>query len=89
MTYIPEIEEDEEFPKPPIKRRSIKDTVSVCPKCMYPTKYIPAVFGTPQRICTNDDCGWSGTITIEVTREDYEEFMKNRNIELDMEKNGK
>ena len=55
--------------------------MTVCPVCFYPTKYLPAVFGVPKHLCTNEECGWSGTIAIEVSKEDYENFLEERKKE--------
>ncbi len=61
--------------------------MSVCPACFHPTKYIPAVFGMPQHSCTNEECGWSGTIAVEVNFEDYKEFVKQQQQENAESKN--
>ena len=78
MNYIPKNESDEVSPSPSIRKRSIKDVVSVCPVCFNPTNYIAAVFGMAQHSCKNEECGWSGTIAVEVSLDDYREFIKQR-----------
>jgi len=87
VNYIPEDEIEEEFPKPSIKKRSIKDVVSVCPSCFYPSKYIPAVFGMPRFSCTNEECDWTGIIAVEVSLEDYQELAQKRKQEESESKN--
>ncbi len=61
--------------------------MTVCPVCFHATKYIPAVFGMPQHVCRNEECGWSGTIAVEVSVEDYEEFIKKQQQEESGNKN--
>lgn len=74
MSHITDNEE-EPFEDPVLRRRSIKETMTVCPKCFSPTKRIPTVFTSSRYSCTNSECGWAGSLVIEVDREEYQEFM--------------
>ncbi len=80
MKSIPE--ENEELSKrdffPKIKKRPIRDILTVCPICFSPSKPTTEIFIPGHYTCTDKDCGWSGTIPIEVTREDYEKFREER-----------
>ncbi len=82
MKFIPD--KNEELPRrdflPKIKRRSIRDVLTVCPICFSPSKPTTEIFIPGHYTCTNKDCGWNGTIPIEVTKEDYEKFRKERGI---------
>ena len=75
-------ENNEEFPKgdflQKIKRRSIREILTVCPICFSPSKPTTEIFIPGHYTCSNKECGWNGTIPIEVTKEDYEKFMKER-----------
>lgn len=75
-------ENNEEFPKngflPKIKRRSIREVLTVCPICFSPSKPTTEIFIPGHYTCSNKECGWNGTIPIEVNKEDYEKFRKER-----------
>ena len=36
----------------------------------------------PQHACTNPKCGWSGTLAIEVSVEDYMKFVEEKGIKI-------
>ena len=80
MKFIPENNDElskrDFFPK--IKRRSIRDVLTVCPICFSPSKPTTEIFIPGHYTCTNKDCGWNGTMAIEVTKEDYEKFREER-----------
>ncbi len=78
MSYITTNDEEpfEEFlEEPRIRRRSIKETLTVCPKCFSPSKLIPGFFSS-RYSCENPACGWVGSLVIEVDRTDYQEFLE-------------
>ena len=62
--------EDQLVPK--LTRRAFKDVIQVCPLCFSPvrSKGLASNFLT-EYACTNPDCGWTGTIVIEVDKEEY------------------
>ena len=78
MSYITANDEEpfeEFFEEPRVRRRSIKETITVCPKCFSPSKMTPGFFIASSYSCENPDCGWTGTLAIEVDIEDYQKFL--------------
>ncbi|MHA1550985.1 MAG: hypothetical protein ACTSQC_03490 [Candidatus Heimdallarchaeaceae archaeon] len=79
MSYISNNNEEpfeEHFEEPRVRRRSIKETLTVCPKCFSPSKMTPGFFIASSYSCENPECSWTGTLAIEVDREDYKEFLE-------------
>ncbi|GAH51028.1 unnamed protein product [marine sediment metagenome] len=75
MSYIT-TNDEEPFEEPRVRRRSIKETLTVCPKCFSITKMTPGLFISSSYSCENPECGWTGTLAIEVDRTDYQEFLE-------------
>ncbi|MHA1686193.1 MAG: hypothetical protein ACTSYD_07240 [Candidatus Heimdallarchaeaceae archaeon] len=71
MSIITE-EDPEDQPTLKITRSAFKDVIQVCPLCFSPvrSKGLASNFLT-EYACTNPDCGWTGTIVIEVDKEEY------------------
>jgi hypothetical protein len=61
-----------------IRRSSMKEVLTVCPKCFSPTKISTADIFSKEFACTSEKCGWIGSLAIEVQRDDYREFVKKR-----------
>ena len=83
MSYITTNDEEsfEEFlEEPSIRSRSVKETLTVCPKCFSRTRLIPGFFSS-RYSCENPVCGWAGSLVIEVDRTDYQEFLEKRSRE--------
>ncbi len=74
MTFITK---DKDIIEPKIRRRSLRDVVTVCPICFYVSRNESSIF-SPYFSCTNSECGWSGSIPIEVSNEDYDKHMQNQ-----------
>ncbi|MBY9002161.1 MAG: hypothetical protein KGD64_14670 [Candidatus Heimdallarchaeota archaeon] len=75
MSYITADKKDSSE-KPHFRRRSIKETLTVCPKCFSTTKMTPGLFISASYTCSNHECGWVGTLGIEVDRQEYMEFLE-------------
>jgi hypothetical protein len=79
VSYITANDEEpfeEIFGEPSVRRRSIRETLTVCPKCFSPSKMTPGFFIASSYSCENPECNWTGTLAIEVDREDYKEFLE-------------
>ena len=80
MNFITK-EEEEFLPEseiqPKIRRRAIRDSIVVCPVCFSKTENKSSIFRTFHK-CSNSECGWEGSITIEVSVEDYEKHKENQ-----------
>jgi len=69
--------DQEEDSKAKFTRRSIKETITVCPICFSPTVSQSGLFNR-KYVCTNENCNWEGSLAIEVSAEDYKQFVKKR-----------
>ena len=74
-------DEKDSFEKPGFRRRSIRETLTVCPKCFSVTKMTPGVFISASYSCSNPDCNWSGTLVIEVDKTEYMDFLAKQSQE--------
>lgn len=77
MSYITANDEDP-FEEPRMRRRSMRETLTVCPKCFSISKMNPGGLFSSSYHCENPACGWVGTLVIEVDRTDYQEFLEKR-----------
>jgi hypothetical protein len=78
VSYITNNDEEpiEEFlEEPRMRRRPIRETLTVCPKCFSQTKLTPGFFSSSYS-CENQGCGWVGSLVIEVDRTEYQEFLE-------------
>ncbi|MHA1304376.1 MAG: hypothetical protein ACTSQE_01015 [Candidatus Heimdallarchaeaceae archaeon] len=67
--------------KPEVKKKNLREVVEVCPQCFSILKRTPQIFDFNQNFhCSNEDCGWTGSFAIEVNINDYEKFMKDREL---------
>lgn len=80
MSYITANDEEpleDSFDEPHVRRRRpIKETLTVCPKCFSPSKMTPGFLIASSYSCENPECSWTGTLAIEVDREEYKEFLE-------------
>ena len=78
MSYITNNDKEpfeEVLEEPRIRRRPIRESLTVCPRCFSPTKLTPGFFSSSYS-CENLDCGWVGSLVIEVDRTEYQEFLE-------------
>lgn len=84
MNSINTFEEDDldkDTPKVKVRRSSVKDVIKVCPHCFSPSKITNADIFQTEYACTNEECGWTGLLAIEVLQEDYKEFQEKQKQE--------
>ncbi len=63
-----------------VTKRRLSDVVEVCPVCFSPIRRTPQLFFVNNSFHC-DNCGWSGSIIIEVNRDDYEKFLEEKKKE--------
>lgn len=67
---------DEDIPDVRVRRRSIRESIKVCPVCFSHAKIEKADIFMVIFACTKEECGWSGPVAIEVNQDDYNDFFE-------------